>query len=128
MPADQHLTGLHHICFRVRSIEDVKKVGAFFHRELEHLGGVMVKDPEDSGGEWAPGYFSTLFEDPDGIRIEVNHVPGQGLLGLQKPELRGAGGTTTSLSANPTAASSSSLTCEPCSAVLKSSEPAAAGR
>ena len=28
----------------------------------------------------APGYYSVLFEDPDGIRIEANHVPGQGLL------------------------------------------------
>ena len=24
---------------------------------------------------------SVLFEDPDGIRLEVNHVPGKGLLG-----------------------------------------------
>ncbi len=24
---------------------------------------------------------SKLFEDPDGIRLEVNHVPGKGLLG-----------------------------------------------
>ena len=26
------------------------------------------------------GYYSVLFEDPDGIRLEVNHVPGKGLL------------------------------------------------
>jgi len=25
-------------------------------------------------------YYSVLFEDPDGIRLEMNHVPGQGLL------------------------------------------------
>ena len=31
-------------------------------------------------GAWAPGYYSVLFEDPDGIRLEVNHVPGKGLL------------------------------------------------
>jgi hypothetical protein len=24
---------------------------------------------------------SVLFEDPDGVRLEVNHVPGKGLLG-----------------------------------------------
>ena len=28
---------------------------------------------------FAPGYYSVLFEDPDGIRLEVNHVPGRGL-------------------------------------------------
>jgi hypothetical protein len=31
-------------------------------------------------GNWAPGYYYVLFEDPDGIRIEVNHVPGAGVL------------------------------------------------
>ncbi len=29
---------------------------------------------------WAPGYYSVLFEDPDGIRLEVKFVPGTGLL------------------------------------------------
>ena len=33
-----------------------------------------------SEGHWAPGYYYVLFEDPDGIRLEVNHVPGQGVL------------------------------------------------
>ena len=27
-----------------------------------------------------PGYYSLLFEDPSGIRLEINHVPGKGLL------------------------------------------------
>ena len=31
-------------------------------------------------GPWAPGYYSVLFEDPVGTRLEVNHVPGKGLL------------------------------------------------
>ena len=37
-----------------------------------------MRGPEE--GDWAPGYYYVLFEDPDGIRIEVNHVPGKGLL------------------------------------------------
>jgi hypothetical protein len=28
----------------------------------------------------APGYYSVLFEDPDGTRLEINYVPGKGLL------------------------------------------------
>ena len=31
-------------------------------------------------GPFAPGYYSVLFEDPDGIRLEANFVPGKGLL------------------------------------------------
>jgi hypothetical protein len=38
----------------------------------------MVRAPEE--GPWAPGYYSTSFRDPEGIRLEVNHVPGKGLL------------------------------------------------
>ena len=40
----------------------------------------IVHPPED-GSQFAPGYYSVLFEDPDGIRVEVNHVPGKGHLG-----------------------------------------------
>jgi hypothetical protein len=39
---------------------------------------VIVHEPREES--WAPGYYSILFEDPDGIRIEFNHVPGAGLL------------------------------------------------
>ena len=31
-------------------------------------------------GDFAPGYYYIVFEDPDGIRLEVNFVPGKGLL------------------------------------------------
>lgn len=30
-------------------------------------------------GPWAPGYYSLSFRDPEGIRLELNHVPGTGL-------------------------------------------------
>ena len=67
--------GLHHVCFRARERADVDAV----HEFLLGIGAKIVHPPED--GPWAPGYYSVLFEDPDGIRLEVNHVPGKGLLG-----------------------------------------------
>jgi len=70
----QRHPGLHHFCIRVRSYEDVDEVYAI----AKELGANIVHAPEIDG--FAPGYYSVLFEDPDGIRIEVNHVPGQGLL------------------------------------------------
>jgi catechol 2,3-dioxygenase-like lactoylglutathione lyase family enzyme len=66
--------GLHHLCFRARSREDVDALHAF----LRELGATIVHAPEEAG--FAPGYYSVLFEDPDGIRLEMNHVPGKGLL------------------------------------------------
>jgi len=66
--------GLHHVCFRAREHGDVDAV----HDFLNTIGAKVVHPPEE--GPWAPGYYSVLFEDPDGIRLEVNHVPGKGLL------------------------------------------------
>ena len=71
---DQGRVGLHHICFRVRERKDVDAIHAFVRK----LGAKIVHPPED--GPFAPGYYSVLFEDPDGIRLEANHVPGKGLL------------------------------------------------
>ena len=70
----QTRSGLHHVCFRVRERADVDTI----HRFLVEVGAKIVHGPED--GAWAPGYYSVLFEDPDGIRLEVNYVPGKGLL------------------------------------------------
>ena len=71
---DQGRVGLHHACLRARSREDVDGV----HDVLVAIGASIVHAPRDE--PWAPGYYSVLFEDPDGIRLEVNYVPGKGLL------------------------------------------------
>ena len=85
-PFDQRRAGLHHLCFRARAREDVDAIHRFVAEELRAR---IVHPPEDA--DFAPGYYSVLFEDPDGIRVEVNHVPGKGHLG---PEGRlGPGGS-----------------------------------
>jgi catechol 2,3-dioxygenase-like lactoylglutathione lyase family enzyme len=70
----QRRVGLHHLCLRARTREDVD--AAF--KSLREFGAKIVHPPEE--GSWAPGYYSVLFEDPDGIRLEINFVPGKGLL------------------------------------------------
>jgi len=86
MPADDRFrgerfvqlrVGLHHVCFRARERADIDAV----HDFVKNLGATIIHPPEE--GVWAPGYYSVLFEDPDGIRVEVNHVPGRGLLADQ---------------------------------------------
>lgn len=66
--------GIDHLCFRARSRSDVDELYPF----LLELGAELVRAPED--GPWAPGYYSLSFRDPEGIRLEVNFVPGKGLL------------------------------------------------
>ena len=80
----QRRVGLHHVCFRARQREEVDAFYAFLTGEL---GAKIIHPPED--GPFAPGYYSVLFEDPDGIRLEMNHVPGKGLLAQDEPRLGG---------------------------------------
>lgn len=77
LPFDQDSCGLHHFCFRARSKGDVDEIYRFV---VDELNAKVIHGPED-GSRFAPGYYSILFEDPDGIRIEVNHVPGKGHFG-----------------------------------------------
>jgi catechol 2,3-dioxygenase-like lactoylglutathione lyase family enzyme len=71
---EQGRVGLHHLCFRARSAESIDAL----HALLLDMGARIVHSPEP--GPWASGYYSVLFEDPDGIRLEVNFVPGRGNL------------------------------------------------
>jgi catechol 2,3-dioxygenase-like lactoylglutathione lyase family enzyme len=65
--------GIDHLCFRARRREDVDALYSF----LQDMGADIVRAPEE--GPWAPGYYSVSFRDPEGIRLELNHVPGAGL-------------------------------------------------
>ena len=62
----QQRVGLHHLCLRARSREDVDRCAAL----LKEMGATIVRGPQE--GTWAPGHYYVLFEDPDGIRLEVN--------------------------------------------------------
>ncbi|HZQ01990.1 MAG TPA: VOC family protein, partial [Reyranella sp.] len=75
----QNRVGLHHLCLRARTREDVDKVAA----KLRAMGAVIDRGPLE--GNFAPGYYYIVFEDPDGIRLEVNYIPGKGLLASDPP-------------------------------------------
>ena len=71
---NQNNIGLHHFCFRARARKDID----LLHNKLKEMKAVIIRGPME--GNWAPGYYYILFEDPDGIRLEVNYVPGEGVL------------------------------------------------
>jgi catechol 2,3-dioxygenase-like lactoylglutathione lyase family enzyme len=66
-------SGLDHLCFRARSRQDIDDLYPW----LQSIDADMVRPPQE--GPWAPGYYSLSFRDPEGIRLEVNHVPGRGV-------------------------------------------------
>lgn len=71
---NQQKPGLHHFCFRARSKEDVDRIFAV----AQKINAKIIHPPQQDG--FAPGYYSVLFEDPDGIRLEANFIPGKGIL------------------------------------------------
>lgn len=71
---NQNNIGLHHFCFRARERKDIDLLG----NKLREMKAAIIRGPME--GNWAPGYYYILFEDPDGIRLEVNYVPGEGVL------------------------------------------------
>ena len=76
---EQNRVGLHHLCLRARSRDDVDAAAA----KLREMGATIDRGPVE--GDWAPGYYYIVFEDPDGIRLEINYIPGKGLLAADPP-------------------------------------------
>ena len=65
--------GLHHFCFRMKSKEDIEQ----FYFLLKKIKANIIRGPMN--GNWVKGYYYIVFEDPDGIRLEVNYVPNKGV-------------------------------------------------
>ena len=65
----QWRTGLHHLSFRARSRDEVDSCYAM----LKEIGAKIIF-PAEPGPFW-PGYYSVVFEDPDGTRLEMNYIP-----------------------------------------------------
>lgn len=66
-PHDPYAPGLHHLCLRVESTEDVKRAAA----ELV-AAGIAASEPRRFA-EYAPDYVATFVTDPDGLRLEITN-------------------------------------------------------
>jgi glyoxylase I family protein len=66
---DRHAPGFHHVAFNVDSREEVDD----FHRLLLARGATVLDAPAEY--DYEPGYYAVFFADPDGLKLEVMHVP-----------------------------------------------------
>ncbi len=64
---DSYAPGLHHLCFRVESDADVQQAA-----HLLQAKGIHVSEPR-LFPEYAPDYFATFFNDPDGLQLEITN-------------------------------------------------------
>jgi glyoxylase I family protein len=68
-PVDRYRVGLHHLCFEAYTRADVDERADW----LRAGGHPIESGPEEYG--YAPGYYAVFFYDPDGMKLEIVHVP-----------------------------------------------------
>lgn len=64
---DSYAPGLHHLCLRVESENDVMQAADKLRAQ-----GIAVDAPRRYP-EYAPDYYAVHFTDPDGIRLEITN-------------------------------------------------------
>ncbi|HZO98182.1 MAG TPA: VOC family protein [Gaiellaceae bacterium] len=68
---DRYRVGLPHLAFEAWSRALVDERAGWL---VEH-GAEIESGPEEYG--YMPGYYAVFFYDPDGIKLEIVHIPGQ---------------------------------------------------
>ena len=69
-PYDRYRVGLHHIAFEAHSRGVVNERAGW----LRAQGAEIESGPEEYA--YLPGYYAVFFYDPDGMKLEIVHIPG----------------------------------------------------
>ena len=67
---DRYRVGLHHVAFEASSRAAVDDRADWLRERREEI----ESGPEEYS--YQPGYYAVFFYDPDGIKLEILHVPG----------------------------------------------------
>jgi glyoxylase I family protein len=68
-PVDRYAVGLHHLALLADSRDTVDERA----RWLRERGAELESEPREY--EYIPGYYAVFFYDPDGLKLEILHVP-----------------------------------------------------
>jgi glyoxylase I family protein len=68
-PVDRYAVGLHHLALLADSRETVDECAKWLHER----GAELESEPREY--EYMPGYYAVFFFDPDGLKLEILHVP-----------------------------------------------------
>jgi glyoxylase I family protein len=69
-PHDRYAIGLHHLAFEADSRREVDERAAWIRTQDVEI----ESDPQEY--TYQPGYYAFFFYDPDGIKLEIVHLPG----------------------------------------------------
>ncbi|MFL5967978.1 MAG: VOC family protein [Gaiellaceae bacterium] len=67
---DRYRLGLHHLAFEASSRREVDERAEW----LRARGVQLESEPQEY--TYSPGYYAVFFYDPDGLKLEIVHVPG----------------------------------------------------
>jgi catechol 2,3-dioxygenase-like lactoylglutathione lyase family enzyme len=67
---DRYRVGLHHLAFEASSRAGVNERANWIRAQ----GAEIESGPEEYA--YMPGYYAVFFYDPDGMKLEIVHVPG----------------------------------------------------
>jgi catechol 2,3-dioxygenase-like lactoylglutathione lyase family enzyme len=70
-PVDRYRVGMHHVAFEAASRAVVNERADW----LRERGAEIESGPEEYA--YTMGYYAVFFYDPDGMKLEIVHVPGQ---------------------------------------------------
>jgi catechol 2,3-dioxygenase-like lactoylglutathione lyase family enzyme len=70
VPYDRYRVGLHHLAFEAPTRAAVDERADW----LREQGAEIESGPEEYG--YVLGYYAVFFYDPDGLKLELVHVPG----------------------------------------------------
>jgi catechol 2,3-dioxygenase-like lactoylglutathione lyase family enzyme len=69
-PYDRYRVGLHHLAFEAASRADVDERTGWLRTQAVEL------ESEPQEYTYSPGYYAVFFYDPDGLKLEIVHMPG----------------------------------------------------
>jgi glyoxylase I family protein len=67
---DRYGVGLHHVAFEADSRRQVDERADWIRTQ----GLELESEPQEYA--YSPGYYAVFFYDPDGLKLEIVHVPG----------------------------------------------------
>jgi glyoxylase I family protein len=67
---DRYAVGLHHLAFEADSRAQVDELAAWLRSQDVEIESA----PQEY--TYMPGYYAVFFYDPDGLKLEIVHVPG----------------------------------------------------
>ena len=72
---DRYRPGPHHLAFHAETRSMVNDV----HDAMIRIGASVLDPPTDYSGQsgYSDGYYAVFFADPDGVKLEVVHLPGE---------------------------------------------------